>query len=349
MKTTAAVLVETGKPLELAELSIPALQPGQVLVEIAYSGVCHTQILEWRGYRGDDPHLPHCLGHEASGTVIDVGAEVTRCRAGDRVVLSWIKGSGANVPGTVYDWNGRKVNAGGVTTFSQHAVVSENRVTVLADSEGDADLKSTALLGCAVATGVGAVMNTAGVRTSQSVAVYGVGGIGLCSVMAAAVSGASPIIAVDVNQGRLSLAQELGATHSIDAKMANPLDSIEQIASGGVDVAIEASGRPVAMQQALVCVRPRGGTAVIIGNAWHGERLELDPGQLNQGKRLLGTWGGDSQPDRDFPRYLKLIREGRFNLFPLMTDTYELIDINNALEDLEAGRVVRPLIAMDND
>ncbi len=129
MKTTAAILVETGKPLELAELDIPALKPGQVLVEIAFSGVCHTQLSEVRGHRGQDNFLPHCLGHEASGTVRELGAGVTKVADGDRVVLSWIKGSGANVPGTVYGWDGRKVNAGGVTTFMRHAVISENRLT----------------------------------------------------------------------------------------------------------------------------------------------------------------------------------------------------------------------------
>jgi len=131
MKTIAAVLEQLGRPLVLAELDVPALKPGQVLVEIALAGVCHTQLLECRGYRGQDPFLPHGLGHEGSGTVQEVGPGVTKCRPGDRVALSWIKGSGADVPGTVYSWNGRSVNAGGVTTFARHAVVSENRVTVL--------------------------------------------------------------------------------------------------------------------------------------------------------------------------------------------------------------------------
>ncbi len=106
MKTLAAVLVETGHPLEVAELSLPVLKPGQVIVEVAYSGVCHTQVLEARGHRGEDRFLPHCLGHEGSGTVVEIGPGVTKVAVGDRVVLSWIKGSGADVPGSVYDWNG---------------------------------------------------------------------------------------------------------------------------------------------------------------------------------------------------------------------------------------------------
>src|SRR5262249_39198453 len=134
MKTVAAVLVETSQPLVLADLEIPALRPGQVLVEIAYSGVCHTQVLEWRGYRGEDRYLPHCLGHEGSGIVRDVGPGIAKVKPGDRVILSWIKGSGADVPGSIYRWNGRTVNAGAITTFSRYAVISENRLVVLPES-----------------------------------------------------------------------------------------------------------------------------------------------------------------------------------------------------------------------
>src|SRR4030095_10280615 len=117
IKTLAAVLVETGQPLALVELEIPALKPGQVLVEVSFSGVCHTQLLEARGYRGEDRFLPHCLGHEGSGIVRETGAGVTKVRRGDRVILSWMKGSGADVPGSTYAWNGRTVNSGAIATF----------------------------------------------------------------------------------------------------------------------------------------------------------------------------------------------------------------------------------------
>src|SRR6267154_5592743 len=126
MKTTAAVLVELGKPLELADLEIPVLKPGQALVEVSYSGVCHTQVGEARGYRGEDKFLPHCLGHEGSGIVRGLSPGVTKVKEGDRAILSWIKGSGGDVPGTVYHWDGRSVNSGAITTFSRYSVISEN-------------------------------------------------------------------------------------------------------------------------------------------------------------------------------------------------------------------------------
>ena len=165
--------------------------------------------------------------------------------------------------------------------------------------------------------------------------------------MAAAISQTSPIIAVDVNPQRLQIAQQLGATHTINASSGDAVEQIRQIVSGGVDFAIEASGRPEVMCQALAAVRDRGGTAVVIGNARFGERMELDPRELNHGKRLLGTWGGDSQPERDFLRFQQLVISGELELQPLLSEPYRLQDINTALDDLETRRVTRPLIRMD--
>jgi S-(hydroxymethyl)glutathione dehydrogenase/alcohol dehydrogenase len=343
MKTTAAILVETGKPLEVAELQIPPLKPGQMLVEITESGVCHTQLLEARGHRGPDPFLPHCLGHEASGVVLEIGAEVTRAKPGDRVILSWMKSRGRDVPGTTYSWRGRTVNAGGVTTFQQHAVVSENRLTLAPE---ELDPRDAALLGCAFATGFGAATHTAHIERGETVAVLGAGGVGLCSVAGAVSAGAAVIIGIDVRPDRLEAARALGATHLVNAGEGDVLEHVKAIVPGGLDAAIEATGRPAVMQQALKMVRPRGGRAVIVGNARFGESLQIDPRELNQGKRLLGSWGGDNDPDSDFPKYAQLLASGQVNLAPLYSPPYRLEDVNQALADLESGRIIRPLIDM---
>lgn len=343
MKTTAAVLVELGQSLELADLEIPTLKPGQVLVEVTYSGVCHTQVGEARGHRGEDKFLPHCLGHEGSGVVREVGPGVVKVKPDDSVILSWIKGSGADVPGTVYGWNGRKVNAGGITTFATYSVVSENRLTVVPDGMS---MRLAALVGCAVPTGAGVVFNTAQPRPGQSVVVFGVGGIGSCAVAAAALSGATPVIAVDVNADKLALAKQLGATHTINSTSADPVAEILRACKGGADYAIEATGIPAVMRQALACVRHQGGAAVVIGNARFGSSLDIDPRELNMGKRLLGTWGGDNVPDRDYPRYCKLLTTGRLDLEPLLSKCYGLADVNAALDDLEHGKAARPLLAI---
>ena len=341
MRTQAAVLVELGKPLELAELEVPPLRAGQVLVEIAYAAICHTQLLEARGGRGADPFLPHCLGHEATARVLETGDGVEHVKAGQRVVLSWIKGLGANVPGTTYSWGTRTVNAGAVTTFQRHAVVSENRLTPL--PEGLA-MERAVLLGCALPTGMGAVVNTARARAGESVAVFGTGGIGLCSIIGAVAQGCAPVIGIDPNPARRDLALRFGATHVVDSGQSDAAQVIAELSSGGVDVAIEASGRPDVMRAALEAVRPRGGRAVVIGNARFGERLTLDPRAFNDGKSLLGCWGGDSVPERDLPIFSRAIANGGVDVGPLLSAPLTLAAINDALAALESGRVGRPLI-----
>jgi S-(hydroxymethyl)glutathione dehydrogenase / alcohol dehydrogenase len=343
MKTEAALLVQTGTPLVLAEIDIPALKPGQVLVEIAYSGVCGTQVMEWRGDKGEDKWVPHCLGHEGSGTVLETGAAVTKVKAGDKVVLSWIKGSGIEAGGAVYDWDGRKVNAGGVTTFQRQAVVSENRLTLL---PGELPMDIAVLLGCAAPTGMGAVHNVLKVEAGNAVAVFGTGGIGLHALMAAALAGAMPVIGIDPNPARRALAKIFGATHLIDPSDGDVLAEIRKIAPHGVDLAVESSGQPAVMEQAVNATRQQGGRAVVIGNARHGARLSLDPAVFNRGKSLLGTWGGDSVPDRDFGRFGRLLASGRFPVRDLLSKPYALEQADQALQDLAAGEVGRPLIDM---
>lgn len=340
MQTQAAILVEFNR-IVIDDITLPPLKPGQVLVEIKYSGVCHTQLLEVRGNRGQDPFLPHCLGHEGSGTVLEIGPKVEKVKPGDNVILSWMKGSGANVPGSIFDWKGRKVNAGAITTFSKHSILSENRLTPITSNF---PLKEAALIGCAIPTGLGVVFNTAQPKVGDSIAVFGCGGIGLCALLGAKIQGCMPRIAIDINPQKLALAKTLGATHCINAAEEDPVAAIQKI--GSLDFAIEASGSPIAMNQALKAVRPQGGAAVIVGNAKFGQHFSLDPKELNQGKRILGTWGGDNQPDIHFPRYCNLINYGHLQMAPFIGQSYSLNNIDQALNDLEQGLVLRPIIDM---
>lgn len=343
MKTEAALLVQTGKPLVVADIEMPQLRPGQVLVEIAYSGACGTQVMEWRGDKGEDKWLPHCLGHEGTGTVLETGAAVIKVKAGDKVVLSWIRGNGIEAGGAVYDWDGRKVNAGGVTTFQRHAVVSENRLTPLPEG---LPMDVAVLLGCAAPTGMGAVFNVLKVQPGDAVAVFGTGGIGLNALMAAHLAGAMPVIGIDPNPTRRALAKIYGATHVLDPSASDVIAEIRKLAAQGVDLAVESSGIPSVMEQAINATRVQGGRAVVIGNARHGAVLTLNPGVFNQGKSLLGTWGGDSIPDRDYPRYGRLLASGRFPMRDLLSKPYSLAQADQALADLAAGKVGRPLIDM---
>lgn len=341
MKTNAAILVEQNKPLVIDQISLPPLQPGQVLVEMKYSGICHTQLLECTGKKGQDPFLPHLLGHEGSGVVVEVGENVKKVKPGDHVICSWMKGNGQNIFSSIYEWNGKKVNAGAITTFQKHAIISENRVTAIPESF---PLKEAALIGCAAATGLGVIFNTLKPNPGDSIVVFGCGGIGLCAIRGAAIAGCLPIIAVDINPQKKEAAMQMGATNFLDCSKESFQEDLK--AFGPIDFAVEASGNIQAMDQALAAVRNQGGTAAIVGNASHESRLAINPLQFNLGKKLLGTWGGDNIPDLHFPKYCKMVDHKLLDLSYLMNKSYSLNQINEALEDLSKGKVLRPYIDM---
>jgi S-(hydroxymethyl)glutathione dehydrogenase/alcohol dehydrogenase len=344
MRTTAAILVETAKPLELWDIEIPSLRQGQVLVEVIYSGACRTQVMEAWGMKGEDKWLPHCLGHEGVGRVLGTGADVTRVKPGDVVVMSWLKAQGIEAGGAKYSHNGQVVNAGAVTSFQKMAVCSENRLSPLPRGVPP---DHAVMLGCALPTGYGCVVNTGRAKAGESIAVFGAGGIGQSAIMTAVALGLDPVIAVDVAEDKLQLAKAFGAKILINPKNDDVLAAIKAATNGkGVDLAVEATGQPQIMAMAFESVRAQGGRAVIAGNAKAGEELRLQPGLLNQGKSLLGTWGGDSIPDRDFPRIAELMVTKKIDVAPLLSKRYALAEINVALGDLKDGRVGRPVIDM---
>jgi len=345
--TTAAVLTAIGAPLELMDLTLPALRPGQVLVDVAYAGLCGTQLLEIRGAKGPDKYLPHVLGHEGSGIVAACADGVTKVEPGDPVVLSWIRGNGKDVPASVYEGPAGPVNSGALCTFMTRTVTCESRVTRVPDA---LPLRAAALLGCAVPTGAGMVHNTARLQAGQSIAVFGAGGIGLSAIMAAALTGADPIIAVDIAAQKLARARDAGATAVIDAGRDDPLAAILDLTGGaGVDVAIEATGSPAAMEAAHRSVREGGGLCIVAGNAAHGETFRVDPYDLIKGRRIAGSWGGETDPDRDIPHYAALFLRDEFPFDRLATDCWPLAEINEGFDALAAGAVSRALIALAGD
>jgi S-(hydroxymethyl)glutathione dehydrogenase/alcohol dehydrogenase len=345
IRMRAAVLRTVGEPLGLADLEIPEPQRGQVLVKLAFSGVCHSQIMEARGLRGLDPHLPHLLGHEGSGTVSAIGSDVSKVGVGDRVILTWIKGNGIDSGGCRYLHQGHPINAGGVTTFNEYALVSENRVVRLPEG---VPMDVAVLFGCALLTGGGAVLNELQPGPDHSIAIFGLGGIGLCALMTAVASACRQIIAVDVSEQKLTLARELGATHCINGATADAAAEILTLSGGGgVDFALDASGSVQAIEAAFNAVRRGGGLCIFASHPAQKARISIDPYELICGKRLQGSWGGGCRPDRDIPRFAALYRDGQLPLERLITKHYSLDEINLALDDLEQGRVCRPLIVID--
>lgn len=344
MKTQALVLFETNRPLRPVDLSIPSLKPGQVLVKIAYSGVCHTQLGEVRGRRGPDHYLPHTLGHEGSGTVMEIGPGVSKVQPGDNVVLSWIKGCGQIVGSMTYRSSEGPINSGAISTFMKETVTSEACVTPI---PANMPLREAALLGCAVPTGCGIVLNTLHLQAGQRIAIFGMGGVGLSAALFAAMMGASTIIAVDIIDEKLTTAKLLGATHVLNQNKDNVLEKIKEITGGSmVDYSVEAVGNPEVMALAFSSVKTGGGLCVIAGNAVPGRHLKIDPYDLIKGKRLIGTWGGETDMNKDIPLYVNHFLSKRLKLDQLISAEYRLNDMSRLLDDLEQGRIVRGLINM---
>lgn len=333
----AAILVEQNKPLVVDEITLPdSLKCGQVLVRVFYSGICGSQLGEIAGVKGPDKYLPHLLGHEGSGEVIAVGEGVSHVKPGDNVVLHWRPAPGIAAPPPKYKWKGADLNAGWVTTFNEYAIVSENRVTTIPD---DFDLRLAPLLGCAVTTGFGAVTNNAKVKIGEQLLVIGAGGIGLNVIQAAAMAGAYPVIAADLHDSRLELASQLGATHVINSAKSDLKESVLKICGNeGLDVVVDNTGASKIIELAHELTNSTGRT-ILIGVPRKGDNISFYSLPLHFGKTITGSHGGESKPEIDIPRYIKLVKAGRLDLESLLTDTYSLDDINDALDGMRSGSV----------
>ena len=343
MKTKAAILYELNKPLVIEQVDVPPLKRGQVLVKILYSGVCRAQYNEIIGLKGADKFLPHMLGHEASGIIEETGEGITKVKKGDYVALSWIKGDGLDGINTQYAKGNVMINAGGVTTFSDHSVVSENRVTKISKR---IDPESAAIVGCAVATGCGIVENALKAKEGNSIAVFGTGGVGLSVILGAKRRGCHPIIAVDLTPEKLNFAKQCGATDMVDASRIDVWQLLKKIAPDGVDFTVDASGNKSAMEMAFDLAREGKGVCVIAGNLSKDEKISIHPFELIKGKKLVGTWGGETRPSYDIPKYVDAFAKGELPIHQLITHRFALDEINKAFDVLKKGDAGRIVIKM---
>ena len=339
----AAVLETIASPLTIKTLEIPKLLRGQVLVKIFFSGVCRSQLMERNGGRGDDPWLPHLLGHEASGVVVEVGGDVTKVKQGDEVILGWIKGQGLDAVGAKYKCGDQIVNSGRVTTFSDYSIVSESRVV---KKPKGLSFDTAVLFGCALPTGAGMVLNELNPSPDSSGIVLGLGGIGLSALMAMKSLGVKMIIAIDLSTTKLELAQKLGATHVFNSSNQGISQAVLDITNGGADFCVESAGKVSTIELGFSLIRKGGGRVLFASHPPDGEMIKLSPHELISGKQISGSWGGASLPDRDIPRLYELFRNSNAPLQSLFTKRYTLEQINDALNDLDAGLVFRPLIVM---
>jgi S-(hydroxymethyl)glutathione dehydrogenase/alcohol dehydrogenase len=342
MKTIAAVLVEQRKPLEIAEIEVPVLRFGQVLVQIKATRICGSQLGEIDGVKGPDRYLPHLLGHEAGGLVLEVGPEVTLVRPGDRVVVHWRTGNGIQAKPTTYAWGAKKVNAGNITTFQEYAVISENRLTVVPQ---ETDFEIAALLADTLTTGFGVVTRDAGLCIGESVVFFGAGGIGLGAILGAHLVGAHPIVAVDLHDHKLVKAREYGATHAFNASATPDIAAAIHAVVGaqGADVVVDGTGLPAVIEQCYQLTANKGRT-ILFGVMAHDKRVSLHTLPLHFGRVLTGSEGGGSLPSTDIPRFVRMMQAGRFDPKGFVSHRLALADVNDGIARMRSGEVVHAMI-----
>jgi alcohol dehydrogenase len=373
MKTKAAVLYKTGAPQPFAEslpfvideITLAGPERGEVLVEIVGAGLCHSDLSAVDGSR--PRQLPMVLGHEASGIVREVGSEVTEFAPGDHVVFSWVAvcgrchycasgrealcepGNQANLAGTLLNGARRITDSQfrvcshhlGVSAFAQFTVAAQESLVKV---DPTLPLGMAALFGCAVVTGVGAVVNTARVEPGTSVAVFGMGGVGLSAVMGARAAGAYPIIAVDRVEDKLKLAREIGATHAINATRDDPVEAIKELGQGGADYVFESVGSEAVLIQAYYATR-RGGTTIAVGLPAASKMFAVPALNIVAEERTIkGSFMGSCLPRRDIPRYIGMYLAGILPVHKLQTHTLRLEEINTGFDRLAQALAVRQII-----
>ncbi len=338
----AAILVESKKPLVVADIDLPdELEFGQVLVDVHYSGICGAQINEIDAAKGPDKFLPHLLGHEGSGVVQKIGQGVSTVKEGDHVVLHWRPSKGIQSPTPKYSWDGKTVNAGWVTTFNEQAVISENRLTVIPK---DFDMRVSPLFGCAVTTAFGVVNNDAQIKVGQSVVIFGIGGVGLNIAQAASMVSANPIVGVDLFEHKLEMGKKFGLSHGLIGGGDDLNDKIcDIVGQHGADVVIETTGNSRMIEQAYELTHPDGKT-ILVGVPKKDDNVNIYSLPLHFNKVLTGSHGGNAKPDLEIPRYISLMNADKMTLNGLITHEFSLDEINEALDLFRSGKAGRIVI-----
>lgn len=342
----AAILERSREPLVIGVIKpVHSLKAGQVAVRVCYSGICGAQINEIEAAKGPDKFLPHLLGHEGLGEIIGVGPLVKSVAVGDRVVMHWMPGTGIQSDPAAYEWDGRRLNAGWVTTLSEYTIVSENRVTRF---ESSLDPRYAPLLGCAATTAAGVIGRDAGLRLGESVVVLGTGGVGLLVVEAARASGGHPIVGVDLVDERLNHAQLMGAAEVLNATaLGEGLEQAILDALGGIapDVVIETTGATAMIELGYRLVAG-GGRCVLVGVPRHDQPATIDTLPLHFDAVLTGSKGGATRPEVDIPRLARLAVVGLFRLQDLPLTILSLDQVNDGIDAVRQGLPGRVVIDM---
>ena len=347
MKFKAAVLYKHKQPLTIRDdLILPELQDNQVLIKLDFTGICKSQIMEIDGKRGIDKYLPHLLGHEGVGIVVDKGSKVSKVKKNTRVVVSWIKGKGLGGNGIQYKCsNGDLINAGPVCTFAEFCIIPENRCVKIPRY---IESSIAPLFGCALPTGAGIFLNQLkNISKDSSIGIFGIGGIGLSSFRMAKALGYKKIILVDIEKNKLEQFKKEGVWHTINVLKEDPYIKIMKITNNyGLDYAIESTGSVDIISKAFRCVKKFGGKCIFASHPEFGKKIKIDPFDLISGKQIFGSWGGEVFLDRDIPKLIKLVKDKKLNLTNFTSKPFSLDDINVAISLLKKRKVNRAIVKL---
>ena len=338
-----AVVLEKKNRLIIKNIDFEKLKRGQVLVKIIYSGICRSQLMEINGKRGEDKWLPHCLGHEASGEVVKIGPGVKKVKRNDKVILTWIKSSGYNAVPAKYLFQKSTINSGQITTFSNYTIVSENRVV---KKPKNISMEEAVLFGCAIPTGFGMVINQIKPNNSESILIIGIGGVGLSALLALKCLGITDITVLDNSRKKLNLAKKFGVSKTIYSQDKKTTKKILTSNLKKYDICIECAGLIETIELGFSLINDVKGRLYFASHPQDNKKISISPHELIKGKKIIGSWGGETDPDKDIKIMANMIKKSKIDISKLIKKKYKIEDINKAIFDLDSGNVYRPIIKM---
>ena len=334
-KTKAAILAYQKKPLLVEYIGMPEkLLKGQILIKLKYAGICGSQLGEVDGVKGKDNFLPHMLGHEGVGKVIEIGPMVKKVKKGDKVLLHWMSSNGIDAKPAIYKWRNKKLNAGKITTFSNHSIISENRITKINKYKNDLDIL---LLGCTASTAIGSVKKLCKIRPNQNVVVAGCGPIGLYLIKYLNFLKVKNIISIDINKKKIELSKKYGATETIltNKKNKNKLNFIK----GKIDYFFECTGNSNIIEKGYESLKEKG-SIILIGVPHFRSKVSINTLAINLGKKFIGSKGGKFNPSKDFKNFSKIVGLKNLNSKNFIVKKFKLEDINQILDQMRKNNLI---------
>ena len=344
-KFTGAILEKLKKNLKFDKIEFTTIPKGYVLVKILYSSICRSQIMEIDGLRNNKKFIPHLLGHEGVGVIIAKNIKEKKFKIGDKVILGWIKNNNKIYPKQklFYSKNKKKINSGYVTTFSEYSLICEDRIVKKPKLMKDIEAP---FYGCAVPTGTGMVLNQLKPKKNDKILVIGLGAIGICALATLKSLGIKDVCVIDTNKERYEIAKKLGYFHCFNPLKNKDRDNIKKLYPKGFDGCIESAGYVKTIELGFSLINSEKGKIIFASHPAKNKKIRIDPHELIKGKKIIGSWGGNTLPKKDVYKMFSLFRKNKINFYNIFKSRYNFNNINQAISDFKSGKSIRPLIKM---